>query len=70
MQFPIELRETRELQSAVEGLQSELTIAGDRADDADSSASTALVIGIIGLIVGALGAGLGSYGLIAARRKA
>ncbi len=70
VQFPIELRETRELQSAVEGLQSELTTAGDRADDADSAASTALVIGIIGLIVGALGAGLGSYGLLAARRKA
>lgn len=69
VQFPIELREVRELQGAVEGLQSELALAGDTASDADSAASTALIIGIIGLIVGVIGFGVGGYGLMVSRRK-
>lgn len=70
VQFPIELRETRELQSALEGVQSDLASTGQRTDDADSAASTALIIGILGLVVGLVGSGVGAYGLIAARRKA
>ena len=69
VQFPIELRETRELQSALEGVQAELAATGKSADDADSSASTAMTVGILGLIAGIAGLGIGSYGLIAARRK-
>lgn len=70
VQFPIELRETRELQNALEGVQSDLVSTGLQADDADSAASTALIIGIVGIIVGAIGIGVGGYGLMAARRKA
>lgn len=70
VQFPIELRETRELQNALEGVQSDLVSTGLQADDADSAASTALIIGVVGIIVGAIGIGVGGYGLMAARRKA
>ncbi len=70
VQFPIELRETRELQSALQGVQGELLATGERADDADNAASTALVIGIAGLVVGLIGSGVGAYGLVSARRKA
>ncbi len=70
VQFPIELRETRELQSALEGVQADLASAGQQADDADAAASTALIIGIIGLVVGLVGSGVGAFGLIAVRRKA
>ncbi len=69
VQFPIELRETRELQGAVEGLQTELTLATEKADDADSAASTALLIGIVGIVVGIIGVGIGGYGMTLARRK-
>lgn len=69
VQFPVELRETRELQGAIEGLQTELTAASDAADDADSSASTALLIAIVGIVVGIVGIGVGGYGMALARRK-
>lgn len=69
VQFPIELRETRELQGALDGVQSELLLAGQQADDADSAASTALLVGIIGIVVGVLGAGVGGFALVATRRK-
>ncbi|MDA0232952.1 MAG: hypothetical protein O3C69_05650 [Chloroflexi bacterium] len=70
VQFPVELREVRELQGAVEGLQSELALAGDTAADADSAASTALVFGIVGLLTGIVGAGSGKCMLGCFRRKA
>ncbi len=70
IQFPIELRESRELQSALEGVQSDLASTGQLADDADGAASTALIIGIIGVVLGLAGAGIGGYGLMVARRKA
>ena len=69
VQFPVELRESRELQSAIEGLQAELTAASDAADDADSAASTALLIAIVGIVVGIIGIGVGGYGMVLARRK-
>lgn len=69
VQFPIELRETRELQSAIEGLQTDLAFANERADDADSAASSALLIGILGVVAGVIGIGVGGYGLATARRK-
>ncbi len=70
VQFPIELRETRELQSALEGVQSDLILTDQRADDADSAASTALIVAIIGMVVGVLGFGIGGFSLVATRRKA
>lgn len=69
VQFPLELRETRELQGAIEGLQGELVEANDAASDAESTASTALAIGIVGVVVGVIGVGAGGYSLMSARRK-
>ncbi len=69
IQFPIELRESRELQGAVEGVQEELLETGKAADDADSTASLALIIGIVGVIIGLAGAGTGAYGIMLARRR-
>ncbi len=70
IQFPLQLKESRELQSAVDGVQSEVASTTRLADDADTSASTALIIGIVGLILGIAGSAIGTYGLLVARRKA
>ena len=69
LQFPYELRETRELQGAVEGMQSELDLAGDTATNADSVASTALIIGLVGLVAGVFGTAAGGYGILVLRRR-
>lgn len=69
IQFPLELREARELQGAVEGVQADLLTTGELADDADSAASLALIVGIIGIVVGVAGIGLGTYGISVSRRR-
>lgn len=70
VQFPVTLRETRELQSGIEGLQTDTVIAATTADDAGSKASTALTVGIIGIIVGIAGVGMGAYAVMTGKRKA
>ena len=69
LQFPYELRETRELQGAVDGLRTELDQTDDTASNADSVASTALIIGIVGVVIGVAGAAVGGYGSMISRRK-
>jgi hypothetical protein len=69
LQFPVQLAETRELQSAVEGVQDDVAEAADTADSAESRASSAMTVGIIGLAVGVLGLGVGGYAAMAASRR-
>lgn len=62
LQFPVRLIETRELQGATE-------TALDTASNADDKASSARLIGIIGIIVGAAGVVVGCSALLASRKK-
>ena len=70
IQFPIALRSGRELQGAVEGVSDRVGQATLAAADADDSASTAAILGIAGIILGALGlaAGGGAIVLVSRRR--
>jgi hypothetical protein len=69
VQFPVMLREARELQSGLEGVQSDTAVIATTADDAGSKASTALMIGIIGMMAGIAGVGVGAYAVLIARKK-
>ncbi|MDA0259184.1 MAG: hypothetical protein O2972_10905, partial [Cyanobacteria bacterium] len=69
VQFPVTLREARELQSGLEGVQSDTTLIATTADNAGSRASTALLIGIIGMLAGISGVGVGAYAVLTTRQK-
>ncbi|NQW16889.1 MAG: hypothetical protein HQ478_05320 [Chloroflexi bacterium] len=70
LQFPNEIPSARELEAVARGAQVSVNEALDAADDANSSASTALMIGIIGIIVGALGLAVGGFAVITTRKSA
>ncbi|MCH7738666.1 MAG: hypothetical protein IIC93_00795 [Chloroflexi bacterium] len=70
IQFPNQIPSGRELIGAARGAQEQLAAAFDAADDADSSATTALIVGIIGLAVGLTGLSMGGYAVFATRRRA
>jgi hypothetical protein len=63
LQFPNEIPSTRELEAVARDAQNSVNEALDAADDADSSAGFALTVGIIGIVLGALGLGVGAFAM-------
>ena len=68
IQFPIQLAETRELESALRGVRDDVVDAQRVADSADSSASIALIVGIAGLATGLGGFGAAGFAAVRATR--
>ena len=69
LQFPHQMTEMREIESAVRGAVETAQLAQDAVLEADSG-STGLVLGIIGAVLGAAGLAAGAAALLVARRRA
>ncbi len=69
LQFPHQMTEMRELESAVRGAMETAQLAQDAALEADSG-SPGLILGIIGAVLGAVGLAAGATALLVARRRA
>jgi hypothetical protein len=63
LQFPNEIPSARELEAVARDAQNSVNGALDAADDADSSAGFALIVGIVGIVLGALGLGVGAFAM-------
>ena len=70
VQFPNKLKTAREVEQATDGALVAANEGQLIARDADSAASTATLLAIVGVSLGALGLVVGGYAIVSGRKEA